>query len=170
MAAFLSNERRLVMRVLELWENLRGARRFPSVSDVESADIGADWASCFVIAVGARPELSSFHYVGGGLLVPDWDEATGRAVADCPDHTVLRHASSYMTKVIHMRVPISIGGDFDVDESRIVYRSIILPLSDDGTLVNFLFGAANCRLVASAGGLASATDNRQAGPGGLETR
>ncbi len=161
MTTFLSGERRLVIRILELWENLRGARRFPSVSDVESADLGAYWANCFVIAVGAQPELSSFRYVGGGLLVPDWDEVAGRAVADCPEHTVLRHASSYMTKVVHKRVPISIGGDFDVDESRIVYRSIILPLSDDGTLVNFLFGAANCRLVTGAGGLASPADVRQ---------
>ena len=162
MTAFLPNERRLVIRILELWENLRGARRFPSVSDVESADLGADWANCFVIAVGARPEQPSFRYVGRDLLIPDWDEAAGRAVADCPEHTVLRHALSYMTKVIDKRVPISIGGEFDVDESRIVYRSILLPLSDDGTQVNFLFGAANCRQEASAGGLATATDIRQA--------
>ncbi len=162
MTAFLSNERRLVIRILELWENLRGARRFPSVSDVESADLGIDWASCFLIAVGLQPEFSSFRYVGGHLLVPDWNGAVGGAVADCPEHTVLRHASSYMTRVIHKRVPISIGGNFDVDESSIAYRSIILPLSDDGTQVNFLFGAANCRREASAGGLASATDIRQA--------
>ncbi len=160
MTAFLSNERRLVMRVLEFWERLRGARRFPSLSDVESAEFGADWANCFLIAVGVQPELSSFRYVGGHLLVPDWAEGAGHAVADCPHHSVLRHASSYMTKVIQKRVPISIGGNFQVDESRVLYRSILLPLSDDGTVVNFLFGAVNCRRVSDADALAGASEIR----------
>jgi hypothetical protein len=162
MTAFQSNERRLVLRILELWELLRGERRFPSVADVEAADFGADWPNCFLIAVGATPEQSAFRYVGGCLLVPDWDEAVGRAVADCPENTVLAQASSYIAKVLDKRVPISLGGNFEAGETRTMYRSIMLPLSDDETRVNFLFGAANCCQEARAGSLANGSDGQQA--------
>ena len=46
-----STERRLVMRIMELWERLRDLRPFPRMSDVLAADIGPDWASCFLIAI-----------------------------------------------------------------------------------------------------------------------
>jgi hypothetical protein len=162
MTAFQSNERRLVLRILELWEILRGARRFPSVADVEAADFGADWADCFLIAIGATPEQSAFRYVGGGLMVPDWGEVAGRAVTVCPDNTLLGHASSYMAKVLDKRVPISLGGEFETGGTRIMYRSIMLPLSDNDTCVNFLFGAANSRQEARAGALANGEDSQQA--------
>ncbi len=158
MPELLSTERRLVMRVLEFWERLRGARPFPRASDVLSADFGPDWASCFVIAIGPATGQWSFRHIGGDLLVPEWDEAIEGAVADFPDNTLLKHACAYMTDVLNRRVPISLGGDFHVEDSRVRFRSIMLPLSDDGMRVDSLLGAANCRQVAAVGDLAGQAD------------
>jgi hypothetical protein len=47
-------------------------------------------------------------------------------------------------------VPISRGGEFiKYDGMKVLYRSIILPMSDDGSSVSGLLGAANCREVPS---------------------
>ena len=149
-----STERRLVMRIMELWERLRGLRPFPRMSDVLAADIGPDWASCFLIAIGPATGQWSFHHVGGDLLVPEWSGAIGGAMVDCPKDTLLGHACAYMTDVLDRRIPISLGGTFHIDDSRTVFRSIILPLSDDGLRVDSVLGAANCRQVVTAGDLA----------------
>jgi hypothetical protein len=59
-----------------------------------------------------------------------------------------------MNEVLDRRIPISLGGTFDIDDSRTVFRSIILPLSDDALRVDSVLGAANCRQVVAAGDLA----------------
>ncbi len=146
-----SSERRLVMRVMELWERLRGLRPFPRMSDVLGADFGPDWASCFLIAIGPATGQWSFHHVVDDLLVPEWRGAIGGAVADCPKDTLLGHASAHMTDVLDRRIPISGGGTFHINDSETVFRSIILPLSDDGLRVDSVLGAANCRQIATAG-------------------
>jgi hypothetical protein len=154
MPELLATERRLVVRILEIWERLRGARPFPRESDVLSADLGPDWANCFLIAMRSGTGQWSFRHVGGDLLIQGWDGAIGGAVADCPENTLLGHACAYMTDVLDRRVPISIGGDYRVEDTRIMFRSIMLPLSDDGMRVDSVLGAANCRRVVAAGDLA----------------
>jgi len=45
-------------------------------------------------------------------------------------------------------VPISRGGEFvKYDGMKVLYRSIIMPMSDDGVTVSGLLGAASCREV-----------------------
>ena len=52
----------------------------------------------------------------------------------------------HIGKVIEKQVPISRGGEFlKPDGIKVLYRAIILPMSDDGATISGLLGAANCR-------------------------
>jgi hypothetical protein len=152
-APFLSEDRRLVTRVLAYWDTLRDARAFPGASDIDPAAIEDDWAMCFLVTVGSHPGRCVFRRIGEDLRIPGWDEADGHTVMECPENTLLRKAASYMPKVLEKRVPVSVGGEFEDGDFKVLYRSILLPLSDDGVQVNCMLGAVNCRREAKGAGI-----------------
>jgi hypothetical protein len=72
------------------------------------------------------------------------------ALTDVPAASLVEHAASYYHEILDRVVPISRGGEFiTYDGMKVLYRSIILPMSDDGSSVSGLLGAANCREVPS---------------------
>jgi hypothetical protein len=57
-------------------------------------------------------------------------------------------AVEYFGEVLEKGTPISRGGEFTKDNGTLVlYRSILLPMSDDGETISGLLGGANCREV-----------------------
>ena len=70
------------------------------------------------------------------------------AVAYATMRTLIENAAGNYQEILSRGVPISRGGEFvKYDGMKVLYRSIILPMSDDGTVVSGLLGAANCREV-----------------------
>ena len=73
---------------------------------------------------------------------------TTASFSDVPAGSLIEHAASYYQEILHRGVPISRGGEFiKYDGMKVLYRSIIMPMSDDGINVSGLLGAANCREV-----------------------
>ncbi len=138
------NDRRLVLRMLEYWSRVRAERDFPSVKDIDPAEIADDWSNCLLVEVGFDSDLPTFRYVGQDLSIPEWAEAAGHAIAECPVKTLLRIATSYIPKVLERRAPESVDGQTVVRDGMIMYRSILLPLSTDGVRIDTILGAANC--------------------------
>ena len=65
-----------------------------------------------------------------------------------PPRTLIANEAGYSQEFLFRGVPISRGGEFDkYDDMKVLYRSIIMPMSDDGNVVSGLLGAANCREV-----------------------
>jgi hypothetical protein len=64
-------KRRLVDRVLRVWEQMAQGSEFPRRDQIEPAMLGEDWANCLVIAVRSPVQLSHFVAVGSNLLDPD---------------------------------------------------------------------------------------------------
>ena len=70
-------------------------------------------------------------------------------MAELPEDCLIQYAVQYYREVLDKEVPISRGGDFiKYDGLKVLYRSIILPMSDDGATISGLLGAANCREIA----------------------
>ena len=138
-------EHRLVMRVLAQWREIAGARGIPHRSQIDPHLFGEDWANCLLIDVDPKPELSRFAYVGEGLRDPNWPTFERQRIADCEKDSLLHAATSYVARVIAKAVPISTGGIGIHDGMPIVYRSILLPLSESGGRVDGVLGAANYR-------------------------
>jgi hypothetical protein len=64
-----------------------------------------------------------------------------------PAGSLIEHTASYYHAIIDRGLPISRGEFIKYDGMKVLYRSIILPMSDDGTSVSGLFGTANYREV-----------------------
>ena len=143
-------ERRLVLRVLSQWEARRGTRLFLPRSEAGPQVFGEDWPSCFILDLASHGD-PGFAYIGAALR-RDHDGADWRRLSQCPEGTLLRHATDFLRQVVERRIPVSVGGAGRHGGQDILFRAILLPLSDDGTAIDFLLGAANCRAVVSPGG------------------
>jgi hypothetical protein len=138
-------EQRLTMRALGHWRDAQGERPFPRLADIDPARLGDDWHDCLLLRLATPIERSSFLHVGRRLCVPTGSPFEGRCLEQCPPQTVLAQATSYVPAVINRRVPVSIGGTTLHEGVQVLYRSILTPLSDDGTTIDAIFGAANYR-------------------------
>jgi hypothetical protein len=145
-------ERRLVLRLLSYWRDLCGARTYPSFADIDPASIPDMWNWAFVLEVAGHDADPVLRHVGPSLAATASAPVIGLRLSSLPKETLICHAVSYVQAVIAKGVPISRGGEFMRDGNmRVLYRSILLPMSDDGATISGLLGAANCREVSGEG-------------------
>lgn len=139
-------ERRLVLRLLSYWRDVCGERDMPSPGDIDGAAIPDMWDYCFVIAVDGDAK-GRFESVGDWHAEFHGGPASGIGVAEVGESTLLGRSTNYLEEVVTRKIPVTYGGEFlnNVGD-EILYRSILLPLSEDGTKVSAILGGANCRV------------------------
>jgi hypothetical protein len=145
MNVYRPEERRLVLRLLAYWDDLRGDRDYPRADDIDSQTIGDDWAKCFLLRLA--PDTlgdSRLLHIGADLLsgLPDGAPDT---LAKVPKTALLHHAAGFADQTLAKAVPVSLGGEAVLADGKTLFRSILLPLSNDGTAIDHLLGAANGR-------------------------
>jgi hypothetical protein len=127
-------ERRLVWRVARHWVEIAQSGRLPRRDEMDSDVLGGDWANCLLIAVHSPIERSHFVTVGVNL-----------AVAHCPTDTLAGVLLSRLSRVVAARRGAIIEGGAMLGGVGILYRSVLLPLSEDGVAIDHVLGAANYR-------------------------
>ena len=143
------NERRLTGRALLYWWALKGDHPFPRHSDLpldsDEARKGEGlWPNFFTVAIGSTVQASTFAYCGSAVAEMCRREPAERLVSECvPSPLWDKLASVFDTAVATMK-PLTASGRFIAPNNRLaLYRSIVLPLSEDGTAVDHLLGALN---------------------------
>jgi hypothetical protein len=130
----MKEERRLVWRVLRRWKETADSGRLLGRDEVDPWLQGEDGANLLLIAVQSPIELSHFVAVGVNL-----------AVALCPTDTLAGVLLSHVLQMVSARRGLIIEGGARLDGIGILYRSVLLPLSDDGAAIDHALGAANYR-------------------------
>ena len=142
-------ERRLVVRLLQYWRELGEPDKIPSESDIDPGAIPDMWPNCVILDVAGKETDPEFTYIGSELAARARADLSGRRLSGAPADTLVSKGLSYFGQVLAKKVPITFGGEFtDSRGMKILYRSIILPLSKDGNGIDKLLAAANCREVA----------------------
>jgi hypothetical protein len=142
-------ERRLVLRLLGIWRDARGENAFPSLADMRSEALDEIWPHAFLIDVADSGSEPVIREVGAEFATYCPDPLTSRAISETPHDTLAAEALSFVREVLERGVPVSRGGRFTGgDGSDLLYRSIVLPLSEDGERITSLIGAVNCRVLA----------------------
>lgn len=141
-------ERRANSRALKYWQELAGDRKFPTRGEITAASAGELWDHLFLVEVA--PNAADFRYamVGAVLQAAIGRDPTGEKVAE-----VLPGGMGARTVFLH-QAAVGLKGPVDdankwtrPDGTEILYRSILLPLSDDGQTINALLGAFSFRPV-----------------------
>jgi hypothetical protein len=132
----MKEERRLVWRVLRRWKEIAPRGRFARRDDIESWIQVEDGANCLLIAVESPIELSHFVSVGENL-----------AIALCPTDTLAGVLLSRLPQVVSARRGLMIEGGATLRGMGITYRSVLLPLSERGVVIDHVLSATNYRLL-----------------------
>jgi len=141
---FEAAERRLVGRLLAYWHKLCDGRSFPSLRDIDPETVGSDWRWSFLLETSDHREFPNFVYLG-----PDLARYSGVFLAgqDTFTNTLLDVATHKVDRVYRDGCPLLME---DVvtrfDGQRLMFRAVLLPLSDDGSSINYVLGAANGRM------------------------
>ena len=130
----MEEEQRLVWRVLRHWKEVSVSRRFPGRDEIDPWLQGEDGKNCLLIAVESPIELSHFVAVGVNL-----------AVALCSTDTLAVLLLSRAPRVVAARRCLIVEGGATPRGESILYRSVLLPLSEDGLAIDYVLGAANYR-------------------------
>jgi hypothetical protein len=137
-AEMIKQERRLVWRVLSRWKELELRGRIPQRDEVDRFLQGEDGPNCLLIAVGWSIERSHIVVIGVNL-----------AAALCPTDTLASELMSRVPQVVSSRRGLIIDGSATLRGVGIVYRAVLLPLSEDGNTIDHIFGATNYRSLRS---------------------
>jgi hypothetical protein len=146
-------DRRLVKRVLARWQDMVEEGRFPRRSQIVPDMFGEDWANCFIVDIDPDLGRSRLAFVGETIRDPAWASVDGKSIGDCGDGTVIRLAVTRIPSLLKRRAPINFGGYAMHAEGHISYRSILLPLAEDGQTIDGVLAAINYREAVSERGL-----------------
>ena len=143
------DERRLIFRVLRHWTEMAIAQRFPRKENIDPWLLGDDWTNCLLLKIGPDVEDSTFYAVGTNLLPPG-QSLDGASISHRPDGTVLADLLTMLRRCISTAAPIIVERTTTNFGMPIMYRGILMPLSEDGQTVDTIFGAANFKKITSA--------------------
>lgn len=137
-------ERRLTYRLLNYWDSLRGNRIYPGLDDIDGAMIPDLWPWCFVLDTRRDYPSPYFEYLGEDLAKYSGIYLSGK---DDWRVTLLDKAAEHLDRTLAAREPILIEDELRrYDGRELLFRSIMLPLSEDGETISHVLGAANGRL------------------------
>ena len=141
-------ERRLVLRLLAHWRSLGGDQILPKISDIDLAAIPDIRPHSFLLEWDEAEGGYVFRALGEEIDRMSPSQLVGRRDTDAPVDALPGMALVYLDEVIEKSVPISRGGSFSNPAGKkVLFRSVLLPLSGDGQTINGILGAANCREV-----------------------
>jgi hypothetical protein len=137
-------ERRLVERVLRYWTELATRRGYPRRDDIDPWMVGDDWRNCLLVAVRSPIDRSHFVAVGDNLISAGSQLPNGTSVALCPQNTLASVLLSLLPQVLSARCCLVAEGAAR-QGAAVLCRSALLPLSEDGAVIDHALGAANYR-------------------------
>jgi hypothetical protein len=143
------NERRLSLRLLRYWHELRATRPMPEESDIDPEMLGADWDFCFLLQARDVANIAdyNFTYLGAKIMRAYFD----RSIDEHNQFMVGPNAyrlSSHFSRVLETSAPVLDEGQFETLQGRIVlYRQVLLPIGRAGLGVESIFGGMNYKIL-----------------------
>lgn len=140
-------ERRLTARVEKEWRGFGGAS-YPRRSDIDRAKFGNDWDFCFLVDLSDNTMESRFSHVGSALMEFGSPIADRQRISECADGCLLKLAATEIGKVRDRKRPSVTSGKAIHEDNEILYRAVLLPLSENGQTIDGVLGAIGYREVA----------------------
>jgi len=139
-----TDERRMHVRAYNYWVSLLDGRDYPSIEDLEPADI-EDFAPHSVLldftGGGDNPALP---YVGTAIREECGLSDDCQHIDDIPSRSLLSRLTDHYMQIIANRAPVGFEAEFDNQRGEAIsYRGILMPFSSDGDTIDFIYGVIN---------------------------
>lgn len=141
-------ERRANSRAMKLWKEIAAPRRFPARSQITAESAGDLWDNLFIVEVTPAADQYKFAYAGAVMIAALGRDPIGETVASAIPGGMGTRTLFFHQAAVGLKGPVDDAGAWTrADGTQILYRSILLPLSDDQQTVNYLLGAFSYRPV-----------------------
>jgi hypothetical protein len=140
-------ERRISATAVQYWRELAAPRRYPSRSQITNGSAPALWDNLFIVKVGMDAAEHVFEYAGRVLREALGADPTGKTVGDVLPREIVGRALYFQKAACDLMAPIDEAGRFTrpSDGVEVLYRAVLLPLSEDQREANYLLGAFSFR-------------------------
>ena len=133
-------DRRLTKRIQKTWKKTASGF-LPSWRDIQSLDLGEDWENCCAVDLRLSDGFPYFIFLGDALCHLSNLYLSGEGHWEM---SLLDIATGKMDEAALNRAPVSYGDVLRLqDGRRVLFRSVLLPLADNGVDVTHVFGAIN---------------------------
>lgn len=150
------DERRMHVRAYNYWVSLLGGRDYPSIEDLEPADVTDFAANSVLLDFTAGREDPATPYIGAAIREECGLGSDIRSIADIPSRSLLSRLTDHYLQIIANRAPIGFEAEFvNQRDVTICYRGILMPFSSDGDTIDFIYGVINWKESAQAGAQAA---------------
>src|SRR5689334_14636828 len=143
-AAIGTDERRMHVRAYNYWVSLLDGRDFPSIEDLEPADV-SDFADHSVLLdFTCGRDNPAIPYIGAAIRDECGLAEDTRTIGDVPSRSLLSRLTDHYMQIIANRAPVGFEAEFENQrEETICYRGILMPFSSDGDGIDFIYGVIN---------------------------
>ena len=157
-AAIGSDERRMHVRAYNYWVSLLDGRDYPSIEDLEPAEVTDFAANSVLLDFTSGREDPATPYIGAAIREECGLGDNVRTIADIPSRSLLSRLTDHYLQIIANRAPVGFEAEFVNQRGEpICYRGILMPFSSDGDTIDFIYGVINWKnLDASADAPAAA--------------
>lgn len=144
-----SDERRMHVRAYNYWVSLLDGRPYPSIEDLEPADLDDFGPQSVLLDFTAGRDDPAIAFIGRDLRAACGIGADIATVAEVPSRSLLSRLTDHYLQIIANCAPIGFEAEF-VGESgaNMLYRGILMPLSSNGDTIDFIYGVINWKEVA----------------------
>lgn len=139
-------ERRLQTRAYNEWARVGKGKPFPSLQDMEKVSIPEFREQSFLLEVGADESDPRFVFVGDHLLFDCEEDGTISQLGDVPALSLLSRLTDRYLQCLAHRAPVGFEAAFiNRQEHNLLYRGILMPISQDGDVIDHVWGTMNCK-------------------------
>jgi hypothetical protein len=140
------DERRMSVRAYLYWASLLQGRSFPSVTDLDAMEVQEFRDNSVLLDFSRDVEQPTIRYVGAMLRDDAGVSLIDVRPADVPGRSLISRLTDHYLEIIANRAPVGFEAEFTNRQNKnILYRGILMPLSDDGYTINFIFGVMSWR-------------------------
>jgi hypothetical protein len=144
-------ERRISVRAYNYWASLLAGRDFPSVADLNANDIESFRDTSILLDFSRDINKPVLRYVGKLLRDECGLSLSALKPEDVPGRSLLSRLTDHYLEILANRAPIGFEAEFNNLRGHLsMYRGILMPLSDDGSTINFIYGVISWKEVVGA--------------------
>jgi hypothetical protein len=138
------DERRMHVRAYNHWVSLLRGRAYPSIEDLDPANIADFGAHSVLLDFSAGIEDPTIAFLGRALREECGLDQSVVRIADVPARSLLSRLTDHYLQIIANRAPIGFEAEFVGTRGHTtLYRGILMPFSSDEDSIDFIYGVIN---------------------------
>ena len=146
-----TDERRMHVRAYNHWVSLLGGRAYPSIEDLDPANIADFGPHSVLLDFSLGIENPAIAYLGRALREECSLDSSVTHISQVPSRSLLSRLTDHYLQIIANRSPIGFEAEFvGVRGHNTLYRGILMPFSSDDESIDFIYGVINWKELVDA--------------------